>query len=366
MMAELNLKTSVSLKEASDMIFTCGKEVSFMLQGRMGIGKSSLLTSLAQRLPNYDPVYMDMTTKDLGDISGVPCIEEVNGVKVTMFAPNSELRLQSDRPVLLMLDEFGKAMRPVQNTCLRLLLERKMGEHELPKGSIVFATTNLATDGVGDSIQAHARNRMSIVTVDSPTADEWCEWAIDNDVAPEIISWVNQNPHSLASYDDPSQKENPYIFHPNKPTTAFVTPRSLTKASSIIKHRGLLGLNATIAGVAGCIGESAARDIMAYAELADKLPTWESIITYPEKAKVPSDSDAASSFITIYSAIARIERESFNAWMTYCKRLAKEYQAEFAMSVVKSNSKRIIAISNREFIKWATENQWVLDTGARG
>lgn len=354
----IEMKATVSLKEAANLIFTAGKDVSFMLQGGMGIGKSSLLQELASRLPTHEPVYVDMTTKDLCDISGVPFVEKQNGVNITRFAPSGELGIHLNKPVIIMLDEFGKAMTAVKNTCLRLLLERKMGEYALHPDSIVFGTTNLTGEGLGDMIQPHARNRVSFVTVVGDDVDEWIDWAMENGVEAEVIAWVKQNPHCMASFTDPAQKDNPYIYHPNKPAGAFVTRRSLTKASGVMKHRAVLGYNATLAGVAGCVGESAARDLLSYAELADKLPTWESIVRDPENAKLPTDGDAAASFITIYAALVRVERDTFDSWMTYCRRLPAEYQGVFAAQVVKS-PKRAIAISNREFVKWATQNHYM-------
>jgi hypothetical protein len=357
----MQMQNTISLNEAKNLIATVGQHVTIMLQGGMGIGKSSLLWDLAKQFKDtHDTVYIDMTTKDLADLSGVPYVEERNGVKITHFAPNSELKLHNKKPVILMLDEYGKAMRPVQNTALRLMLERKMGELSLPEGSIVFGTTNKTGEGLGDMIQPHARNRLSFVTVRSPNAEEWCEWAMNNDVEPEVIAWVNQNPQCLASFDEGGQEDNTYIYHPNKPVTAFVTPRSLTKASHIIKHRATLGTNATIAGVAGCVGESASRDMMAYATLADKLPTWESITKSPGNAKLPTAGDAAASFITIYSALARVEKATFDAWMTYCQRMDKEFQAVFCVNIAKT-PRRTVALANRSFVQWATENHWLFD-----
>jgi hypothetical protein len=355
---EIRLNTVVSLSEAANLIKTCGTEVTFMVQGPMGSGKSSMLGTIAKDLPDHRPVYMDATTLDLGDVSGVPKVCEVNGVEVTKFAPNAMLGLHSKTPVILMVDEFGKAMRPVQNTFLRLLLERKLGEEALPDGSIIFATTNMMAEGLGDMVQPHARNRISVVTTRSPDADEWCEWAMNNDVEAEVIAWVNQNPQCLASYTDPSQSDNVYIYHPSKPAGAFVTPRSLTKASRIIKHRGVLGYNATMAGVAGCLGESAARDMMAFADLADKLPTWESIIRTPEKAKLPTAGDAASNFITIYSAITRIERDTLDNFLTYLQRMPREFQAVFAINVIKS-SKRSVVMASSKFAAWTAANAFM-------
>jgi len=36
-----------------------------------------------------------------------------------------------------------------------------------------------------------------------------------------------------------------------------------------------------MAGLIGTIGESAARDMMAYVDVADSLPTWEQIMADP-------------------------------------------------------------------------------------
>ncbi len=69
--------TAVTLEEAKNLIALCGADVTIMLQGGMGIGKSSLLWALAEQFNGtHDAVYMDMTTKDIADLSGVPYVEE--------------------------------------------------------------------------------------------------------------------------------------------------------------------------------------------------------------------------------------------------------------------------------------------------
>lgn len=365
-MAQVRMENTVSLSEATELVATCGKHATFMFRGGMGIGKSSILYTLAERFADtHDAVYVDMTTRHVGDSSGVPMIEERVGrggkkFKVTHFAPNSELRLYSDRPVIMMLDEYGKAARQVQNTYLRLMLERRMGEDAMHSDSFLFGTLNKTGEGLGDMMLPHARNRVSVVDVVGEDADGWCNWAIGNGVEPEVIAWVHQTPHCLASFDEPGQENNEHIYHPNKPATAFVTQRSLTKASHVIKHRAVLGANATIAGVAGYVGEPAARALMAYAALADKLPTWESIIKDPATAKLPAGEDAAASFITVYSAITRVEKETMKAWMTYCQRMDKTFQAIFALGVLVS-PKRAAAVMDKSFSKWAVDNHWMID-----
>lgn len=360
--------SSLSLNEFANAVATVGQDVTIIGQGEPGIGKSSMLKVLAQRLPNYETAYIDCTLLDLGDFA-LPYTEQAGSdLKVTKFAPNARFKFQSDKPVIVMLDEIGKAMKAVKNVLLTLMLEKRIGDVKLPEGSIVFGTTNLATDGVGDSLEAHARNRVCFVTVRKPSAgftadgsvesDSWGAWALENDIAPEIIAWVKQFPHALESYTDKAQKDNPYIFNPTKAgQSAFVTPRSLEKASHIAKKRAILGDSVTISALSGTIGESASRDMQAFFTVVDKLPTWEAIVENPKKAKVPDD--AVAKCILVFSAITRVDKETLPKWLEYADKLDKELQALFARSIVKSTSKQAMAVSNKEFVKWATDNQWL-------
>lgn len=357
-MSVINFGQSVSLKEFAHGIATVGEEqVTIIGQGEPGIGKSSMLKVLAQQMPNHETAYIDCTLLDLGDFA-LPYTEMAGDIKVTKFAPNARFKFHTGKPVIIMLDEIGKAMKAVKNVLLTLMLEHRIGDQYLPKGSIVFGTTNLLSDGVGDMLEAHARNRVALVTVRKPDADEWIEWAIGNNVAPEIIAWVRQFPHAMQSYTDPSQKDNPYIFNPTRAGMgAVVTPRSLEKASHIAKRRDKLGDALTISLLTGTIGESAARDMQAFFTVVDKLPTWDQITTSPDTAKLPDD--AVARCILVFSAIARVEKDTLSKWMQYVKRMDTEWQALFATSVMKSPAKQAFCVMNAEFKNWALANQWL-------
>jgi hypothetical protein len=361
-MSAINFGQSVSLIEFAKAIGQVGRDVTVIGQGEPGIGKSSMLKVLAKQYPEYAIAYIDCTLLDLGDFA-LPYTEVVeNGLtgvnKVTKFAPNARFKMHEGKPVIAMLDEIGKAMKAVKNVLLTLMLEHRIGDHYLPEGSIVFGTTNLMSDGVGDMLEAHARNRVCLVTVRKPDADEWIEWAIGNDVDPTIIAWVKQFPHALASYTDLSQKENVYIFNPTRAGSgAVVTPRSLEKASFIAKQRGELGDALTISLLTGTIGESAARDMQAFFTVVDKLPSWDAILNDPKNAKLPEDTVAKC--ILVFSAVTRVSKDTLDKWMHYLKRMDKEWQALFATSVMKSSDKQSFCVMNKEFKDWALENQWL-------
>jgi len=356
-MSVINFGQSVSLVEFAHSIGVVGKDVTIIGRGEPGIGKSSMLKVLEKRYPSYEIAYIDCTLLDLGDFA-LPYTEQISdGLKVTKFAPNARFKMQCDKPVIVMLDEIGKAMKAVKNVLLTLMLEHRIGDHYLPEGSIVFGTSNLLSDGVGDMLEAHARNRICEVVVRKPDADEWIDWALKSDIAPEVIAWVKQFPHSLSSYTDGSQKDNPYIFNPTKAgQNAVVTPRSLEKASHIAKQRAELGDGLTISLLSGTIGESASRDMQAFFTVVDKMPTWDSVIASPATAKMPDD--AVAKCIMVFSAIARVEKDTLSKWLTYGKRMDMEWQALFATSVMKSN-KQSFCVMNSDFKDWALKNQWL-------
>jgi MoxR-like ATPase len=358
----MELYKSITLKQTAELIQAVGGTTTVLAQGEMGIGKSSILKTLKEKLGDkYHYCYGDMTTKDVGDFL-VPKIRTIDGVEVCSFIPNEEFGFHFDKPIVLMLDEIGKAPKAVMNACLRLMLERQLGTYSLPevdgRKSIVFATTNLSVEGIGDNLPPHARNRLTVVKVAKPSAEDWIEnYALDNGILPEVILAVKQFPQMFASFEDVQDpKDNEYINDPRMPRPAFVTHRSMEKASNILKDTK--GMSDTVISHAliGTIGARATYDMMAMVRLANDLPDWESIIKSPDTTKVPDSPSAVC--MLVYSAVQRIEKDSVNAWVKYMGRISKEAQGLFATSVMRTKKASTVGTS-KEFIKWATDNNYL-------
>jgi hypothetical protein len=367
-MAVISFGASLTLNQFADAVVNVGKSVTIIGEGEPGIGKSSVLKMVAKRMPDYQSAYIDCTLLDLGDFA-LPYVVEENDMKVTKFAPNARFKFHMGAPVVIMLDEIGKATKSVKNVLLTLLLERRIGDHYLPEGSMVFATTNLSSDGVGDYLEGHARNRVVVVKIAKPGngflasgaigSDGWAPWAVENDVDPLVLSFARQYPQIFASYEDETQKDNPYIWNPLRAGGgACVTPRSLAFSSHIVKQRMVLGEATTLTLLAGSIGESAARDMQAFFTLVDKLPTWEQITTTPATAKVPDDP--AARCLMVISAMQRMDAQTLTPWLTYLSRLDKEWQALFVTSTLRSKSSQPIVTRNRAFVDLARNNQWMV------
>lgn len=336
----------VNLNQAANLIATCGHNVTFMLKGQPGIGKSSILTTLAAQMPDYHVAYIDVTNLDLGDVA-MPVIDR--DLLVTNYAPNARFGLARNqhKPVLLMLDELTKATKPVLNMLLPIILERRLGDRALPEGSIVFATGNLETDGVGDNLPGHAHNRMTVLDVGNPSVDEWLQWAMSNDIAPEVLAFVKQYPQVFERYDQISG-DNFFIFNPLKGNTkSFTSPRSLAKSSHLIKSRAVLG-DALLPALCGTIGEPAARDLMAFTLLADQVPSFDAIVRNPDSCRLPDGVGAY--FLVAFMLAGRVKQDTLDAVMQYVNRWESfEAKALFVSTIASNRDKVSWAVMNRAF-----------------
>ena len=351
----------LSITEMVDMIESC-RENTVLIQGHMGIGKSSSLKILAKRYPTHTACYFDCTTKDTGDIT-IPKLHTVefndDGTTCVRHVPNEELGLHLSKPVILMVDEFGKANAAVKNGMMRLLLERKLGvRYELTPDSIIFATTNLGAEGVGDLLMPHHRNRLTVMRMRKPTNTEWItEYAYNAGIHPAMIACVSEKPEWFASFEDvQNPADNQYIMHPgDRSRVSFVTPRSLEAASRWLytgKPRRML-----MAALIGCIGAKAAGELVTFYDTAQDMPTPDSIKSDPFTAKIPS-TDAATCMV-VHRTLATIGREWVDQWMDYMGRLDMEAQLLFMMQVKRDDyAKRTVVLNNAKARAWCLTNNF--------
>ena len=343
---------ALSLDQIANAIAIIGHKRTILVQGHMGNGKSSLLNTLADRFPTHTPCYFDCTTKDLGDLS-IPSLNTEQGY--VTYLPNEELGLHLDKPVILMIDEYGKANPSVKNALLRDMLER----NRFPEGSIIFATTNLGAEGVGDLLPPHARNRITVVTARKSTSDELIEYGINHVWEPIVLGFIREFPQILQGFEDVKDpNDNPYINHPKAQRTAFVTPRSLEACSDILKLRDQYDDHTLTALLMGTIGDRGAMDMMAFVKLADQLPSLQSIKDDPLNAKVPESASAVC--MTVFRAMGAMQRDWVDSWVTYMQRLDKEAQGLFANGIrANSYAHRDVVMQSKEFTAWAMQNNYM-------
>ncbi len=118
--------------------------VPVLLWGAPGIGKSSFIESLAQ--DDYPVLTLIASLHEPTDFSGLPVA--VDG-KMRFLPPDWVESFERSQKGLLFLDEISTAPPAVQAALLRLVLERRVGQYELPKGVAIVAAANPVEEAAG-------------------------------------------------------------------------------------------------------------------------------------------------------------------------------------------------------------------------
>lgn len=343
----------MNLDNAVQAIAWLGSDITHMLRGDMGNGKSSTLPMVGEIRPTHTQCYVDCSNLDLGDVM-LPDISEMRQTvseeiqsavdkavtteirKYVTYAPNEAFGIHLNVPVIIMLDELGKANQSVQLALTRLMQERQLGNMKLPEGSIVYATTNKSSEGVGDMMRMHTCNRLTFINLRKSNNLEWIDWGINKKgrkINPIVLGYAKDNPQIFAAFEDVERPEdNRAIFHPKDPSrVSFVTGRSLEKASHILDQREKFDTHTLTCLLMGTVGTETGKDMMTFVTLADKLVKREDILKDPNNAPLPQD--ASSTCMVIFKALASMDREFVAPFMTYLERLSSEAKGMFANGV---------------------------------
>ena len=371
-MAQVQFVNTVSINELRTIIPLIGGELTPIIQSEPGCGKTSLLSMIASdngdtwRSPadgtsiegdKYDYIYVDCPVKDMSDI-GMTIPNHAN--RQLEYYVSELFNLSDSKPKIILLDEFMKSPKLLQVIFTRLMLERMVGDKALPKKdgvpSIVFGTSNNASDGVGDNMLAHAGNRVCIMRMAKPNVNEWLQWASENGISRVIRAGVAMFPRCLASYIDGDQKDNPYIFKPSMSALSFVSPRSLAKADVIVKHRDKMTENSLKVALAGTVGASFAGDLSAFLMMEKSLADVKDICKDPEGIDVPKDISAQ--LMIMFQAVDVLEtQDQLTKFMGFVDRIpSSEVQAVFFTMMMRNQKSIRLARNNQKISEWAKNN----------
>jgi len=350
---EINETLTVTLKQAVHLIVN-NPNVRFMLRGEPGVGKSSIGMEIA-RVVGYSISMLDIPNMDLGDVC-MPVID--HETKVTRYYPNARFGVHTGQPRVMVFDEFTKGADAVKNMLHPALevFNPRLGDIPIPDGTIIYLTGNLDTDGVGDGLAQHTRQRIVELIVMKPTADDWLAWAFNNDIDPIVMAWVDRYRQCMASYLDGVKNE--YIFHPSNPDDNVVSPRTLEIASRIIKNRDKYDEGALLAALVGTAGSAFGNSIVSFIRYQESLPSVKSILESPMTADIPEQPGARA--VLTFGLLEHVEKDTLTNILKYLVRMEEEWQVVFNVTLARHNTKKEIAHHNRAFTLWAADNEDLL------
>lgn len=369
----------LSAQQVLNLIAAIGDKRTVIVEGENGIGKTALFHAL-RKLPKFadhiavKPV--DCTQLSDGSV-WMPDLDRESGVSRELpnerfgVSAHNQLGVNNSKPIIVMLDEIAKAPQFIKNVLAPIVYERRVGNLDMPEGSVVFCATNLSVEGLGDSIQAHLRNRLVFVKMRKPTADEWVKWATDNQINPMIIAFVSNEPRVMQSFMDYEKggmfegkdlsKDNGFIFNPKSMQLAYATPRSLVAASDILNTGlGVLDDDTLEAALVGTVGATTAQALSSFIRFGREICEYSRVIKSPETA--PLSDNPTAQLIQVFQFVTRVaDRTEAEAIVKYVWRMRAEMQSIFCNTVATSQRVAMFATIN-EFGRMLAEHKIFFST----
>jgi len=165
-----------------------------MLWGTRGVGKSSIVRQLAAHF-GVPLVDLRLTTIEPVDLRGAIYADDAQQ-RTVWFPP--EFLPTADQPVgVLFLDELTAADQRLQISAYSLILDRKVGQYQLPEGWQVIAAGNAAFHGaVSHDMGTALADRMFHLHVQT-AIDAFLAHAMAMDFAPEVMAYLKVRPDKL-------------------------------------------------------------------------------------------------------------------------------------------------------------------------
>lgn len=306
-----------------------------MIWGQPGIGKSQIVSDIAKQ-HGMGLIDMRLSTYDPTDLKGIPAI--VDGKAVWLDLSELPDVVRDGTEGFLFLDEINAAPPATTAAAYRLVLDRKIGNYTLPDGWTIIAAGNRESDkGVTYKMPAPLANRFTHFELEVDY-DDWCNWAIDNGMHHNTLSFIRFRPSELNNFD-PTQR-------------AFPTPRMWQRADQYISIQDPATRSHMIRGA---VGDGAGIQFESFIQMAHQLPDPDLILLNPDEAKVPKDVSAV--YATVGALSVRASESNFDRIMRYADKLKMDFQ----VLLVKDSSRRCPAVANTQaFANWALRHSDVL------
>jgi len=314
--------------------------VNICMFGAPGGGKTQVGKQAAKEI-DHDVFFSHPAISDPTDYKGMPWI--ANGEAT--FVPFGDLKamINAKKPTIVFIDDVGQAMGSVQAALMQLIEERRIdGNIISDKIRFVLASNRESDRAYVQKMITPLRNRIIGIEFDTDL-DDWCEWALQNEIAIETVAFMRFRPGLL------------HDFQPDKNSGAFPSPRSWEYVSKLLATKMPVEIEYEM--VKGSIGEGAAAEFLAFIKVYRSLPNIDGILLNPTTAQVPKATETSVLYAVTGALTHKATEANFGRVLQYGNRLPKEFCVCLVKDCVKKNPK-ITHIP--DFTAWAIKNRDIL------
>lgn len=290
-----------------------------LVQGVAGSGKSDIIKQVAKE-NNLEVIDIRLGQLTRFDLLGYPDLHKGNTVdfKPLSVFPTENTPLPAGKDGwLLFVDELLQADKYVQGAAYKIVLDRKVGEHNLhPNVRIVAAANGVLNSTADNKMVAPLKSRFIHVDMTADTA-EFKLYAEDK-VAngqwnPIVLGFINFCPEHISNYDHRTINE----------VQTFSCPRTIEFLSKQI-NAGLLQLPQEVYEpvIIGTIGESAGNAFNNYLAFYNSLPSIQDILNDPDNCPMPESVGAQWALISLF--LQHINASVTNQFARYIERVPND------------------------------------------
>lgn len=290
--------------------------IPVFIWGKPGVGKSSFIEALAQ--PDFPVLTLVASIHDPTDFSGLPVFKDDK----VHYAPPAWLDLFAQHGQgILFLDELTTAPPSVQAALLRVVLERRIGFHALPKGVRVVAAANPTDMMVGGwELSPPLRNRFVHIQWDLPL--EVFVVGLTDGFVKGTLSAISAGQHQKLLVEWKTKiaaflQQMPEALHGNMEESrfAFASPRSWDNLAALLATCEILDEVPTASKapsdtclqlIKGCIGEGLAVPIVNFLQEL-KLPNPVALLNGEVQVFIP-DLDDSALFVLFNGLVRELEQ----------------------------------------------------------
>jgi hypothetical protein len=333
------MKASNITKVVSSLI---DKKLPVFIWGAPGIGKSSIVKQISK---DKELEFLDLRLSllDPTDLKGIPFFNA--DTKEGVWAKPSFLPSKPNSKGILFLDEINTAPPAVQASAYQLILDRRVGEYELPEGWSIVAAGNRENDrGVVYKMPPPLANRFVHFEMEVDF-DDWKAWAYLSKIEPAIIAYLAYDKSMLFTFDATSNEKS------------FATPRSWEYVDSIVKSD--IEADLMLDSISGAVGREAAIGYLSFKKVMNDLPDLNAILDGSLKELEVDDSK-----VVMALAIGLVNALLENKNDTYIDNVLKfslQLPGEFSIMLVKDMQQNAIDVEgSKEWGEWVREFAYLL------
>ena len=259
-------ENQINIRELNNIVSFCARhKKSLLIYGGPGLGKSEKIQQLADQLfgkrtGNMAPNVVDfrLADKEPSDVVGHQIPTEVDGVLRTVYALPDFWPNDPDWEGFIFMDELLNAEPYLQNVAFQIMLDRRIGKYQFPKGAVMVAAGNRDGDGGATHALIPAlANRMMLVELYYDTKVFLEDYAIPNNIHSTIVGMLKKESHLIENYERQCVDGG---------SPSFTTPRTLVDASKVLYEldAGLITDREKAVMLQGLVGKMTADAISLY------------------------------------------------------------------------------------------------------